>query len=495
MTKKLLSLLMASLLLAAALASCANHGQGGGETAGGTLAAEETSPYLDDLPQSLNFDAADIRFIHPGYSEVSGEDIFVEDPGGDIIKQAVYTAQMVVEDRLNVRYKVNLFANGRNPYNEMIVNSYLSNEDAYDISAEMISWAAISAEKGAYADLKATKYLDFTKPYWNPSLVETFSVGENNDRLYWASGDIALSYLKRIVCMLCNKGVAENYGLDVSELEQLVIDGKWTAETMKDYALRVNNIADPTNLNREIDTVGLMVPHNDHATMLATALGVRMMDKEGNLTFGDSHAVDVMQWLVHLFNDNAACTGTWGSVTNETLAVDQGMFLQDRAFLTTVEFQELIDVYSEKVGDFIPLPLPKWSESDDYATFSRTIFVSYSIMRTCPDTDLASAVMECMGSAGYSFLTPAYYEEAMQVKYSDATPESKAIFDIIRKSVVVDWGYNCQTVVTKTSSMVYGYTFIANNDYGWVSAVQARKRAWERCIRDYFDALNGLEEE
>lgn len=38
------------------------------------------------------------------------------------------------------------------------------------------------------------------------------------------------------------------------------------------------------------------------------------------------------------------------------------------------------------------------------------------------------------------------------------------------------------------------YNHILSNDVGWVSAVNAKKRAWERAMAQFLGTLNSLEE-
>ncbi len=486
MIRKLLALLLAAVLLGIAVSACAGKG-GGTETGAQTQGEEESNLYPDELP-SLNFNGADIRIVHP---EANVEEIFVETPGGELVDEAVYRTQMVVEDRLGVTYRVMTLPGQRNVYSNEIVNTFLGQQDLYDIVGNMIIYSCLAAAEGVYADMRAMKYLDFTKPYWNNEMAEGFTV---DGHLYFASGDAEVSYLKYISCMLCNTLVAADYKIDPAAIQQSVLNGTWTAEEMKSMALSAYNVADPSALNREIDTVGLIVPERDHACLMLASLGVRMLDKDGTCTFGTAHAIDAAQWLVSLFNDNVQCAGTFTPSTEESKAQDQGMFRSRRALFVTAKIDDIAEAYQEMVGDLIVLPLPKWSEEYEYSTYSRGVYLSSSIMRSCPDTDLASAVLECMASVGSAVITPAYYEEAMKIKYSDATPESKEIFDIIHGSVAYDWGYYAQyTFAPSGSAQLYVYTNILNNDAGWAMAVNARKTAWERGITAYLDKLANVE--
>ncbi len=492
--KKLLLLLLVVCMTFSVIA-CAGRGSGSGENtkapSGGTSGSDETDDgWADSLPADLNFDAAEIRIVYP---EVRVEDIFVEEAGGDVVDSAVQRAQITVEDRLNVTYNVTALPSERDAYSQAILQTYLTNQDIYDIVGDMIAYAAGIVTSGPYADLKSIPYLDFSKPYWNQSMVKGFDV---DGHLYFCSGDAGVSFLRYITCMMCDYKVAANNQIDIEELQQLVIDGKWTAERMKEYATGIFNGADPTNVNRETDTVGLMVPERDHATPLAAGMGLYMFaqnsDGELEVTYGNAHAVDVIQWLVHLFNDNVDFVGTFTVATTDSLTVDRGLIAQERALFATLMLNETSTYYEEIAADYTVLPMPKWSEEDEYSTFSRAIHITNAIMRTCSETELAGAVLECMASVGYTQVTPAFFEESMKVKYSDAIPASRQIFDIIRDSVTFDWGFYCMFGFAN-SSQLYVYTPINDNNLGWASLVKARESNWSRSLDMYLDKLKNLE--
>ncbi len=489
MKAKLLLLLLA-LSLTASFVACS----GGGKTPSGTETAapsgESANGWADDLPSDLSFNNADIRILYP---ESSIEDIFIEDPGGDLVDEAVFRARMTVEDRLKVTYKISTLSQTRDSYSNAVLNTFLGQDDAWDIVADMIAYAAKIVDDGAYADLRALEYIDFSKPYWNQSVADGFTV---NGHLYVCSGDAMVDYLRQIYCMLCHKKVASEYQVP-EDLQQMALDGKWTAEKMKEYAISAFSGDDPTNVNRETDTVGLLLPERDHATMMATGFGVYRYSPDGNggyeCTYGNAHAVDVIQWMVRLFNENPSCIGTFTVANEDSFRIDREMFNSGRALFVTASFDDMASVYSGIAGDYSVLPLPKWSEEDDYATLSRVIHLASCVMRSSPNQQMAGAVLECMASVGSTLVTPAYFEEALKIKYTDATPTTKAIFNLIHDSVVFDYGVYCQSAFT--SSTIYVYTPILNNDLGWSTSIKAHQVQWEKGLRSYIEKLSHLEDE
>ncbi len=487
----LLSLVCCGLLLSAC--ARAGGGSGGTATAGpgeSSPAQESQDPWPDDLPADLNFDGAEIRIAYP---ESLSTDLFVDDPSGDVVSEGVYRAQMTVEERLGVTYAPILLSGVRNSYTAQIRTAFQSNSDVYDIIGDMINFATQNVTFGVYTDLAATKYIDLSKPYWNQQMANGFQV---NGRVYACSGDANVSYLRQIQMMLCHTKVASDYKIDTAEIQQAVLDGKWTAEMMKGYAMSVFSGADPTSVNLDTDTVGLICAERDHVTPMATAMNVMYYSPNDSgsyeLTFGNAHAVDVVQWLVTLFNGNEHCVGTFTAATEESLNRNHLAFSSGRALFITACFDETASVYENIGGDYIVLPYPKWSEEDAYATLSRGTHITSGIIRTCTDTDLASAVLEAMASTGSTYTTPAYFEEAMKIKYSDASPETRQIFDIIRESVAFDWGYYMQYALAQNASP-YIYNNILNNDMGWSSAVKSKQMMMQRGFTVLFNKLTDLE--
>ena len=90
-------------------------------------------------------------------------------------------------------------------------------------------------------------------------------------------------------------------------------------------------------------------------------------------------------------------------------------------------------------------------------------------------------------------LQPAFpFEDALKIKYTDASPLTRDIFDIIRQSVYFDYGiYNCMEL--ETDSLVK--KAVNANDENWKSFCKAKERVVLRKLQNYFDKIIEYEED
>lgn len=489
-TARIFSLLLAILTLLA-FAACAGGGTGGGkETAGsGTEGAEQTSPWADSLPSDLNYNGRDFRFLYPDYYE---DEIFCEDTASpDIVSEAVYRTQMMVEERLGIKYAPEFSTLLREPLNTYIQTTCMTG-DVWDSVTNLATMLQMLAGTGTLTDLTKLQYFDFEKPYWLQSFVQENKV---DGHMYVAGGDASVTYLECIIALAYNQNLADD--LSLGDIQQLAHDGGWTAEKMKEYTLACFSSPDPSNPDYANDTYGFAVVNDNHITAMATGLGATVFSKGENgdlsFTYANNRGIDVVQFLVHFLNDNRECYGNYGSgnvVEKATAARDS--FASGRVLMATIQLDDFTSVYQNVAFDLKLLPLPKWSEDEEYRTFSRGTFLLYGVPRACADPDFASAVLECLASVSYSQLSPAYFEDALKIKYTDASPLTRDIFDIIRQSVYFDYGiYNCMEL--ETDSLVK--KAVNANDENWKSFCKAKERVVLRKLQNYFDKITEYEED
>ena len=163
-----LCLLLSLLMLAPTLASC-----GGTETetttdtstSGETAVETETEtedPWLDDLPEDMDLGGRTINIL----SRVEGEEMnefVVEEMTGDVINDAIFTRNLNLEARLNVKIEntpiwgddasgttelENVVVSGSTDYDIFCSNSYRTAESGYKGSAGSEQSAVCGSDQG-----------------------------------------------------------------------------------------------------------------------------------------------------------------------------------------------------------------------------------------------------------------------------------------------------------------------------------------------------------
>ena len=134
--KKILCLLLASLMVGSALVGCAeNASEAESENTADPSAvesvAEETEkPYLDNLPEKMDFGGTEIRFLSA--TETVSIELTEEDDTGDVVNDAYWKRNEALEGRTNVDI---ILANqvGYDAFNSTATQSITAGSDDYDL--------------------------------------------------------------------------------------------------------------------------------------------------------------------------------------------------------------------------------------------------------------------------------------------------------------------------------------------------------------------------
>ena len=492
--KKWTALILALIVLlsAVACASGDNPADTGTGTASGT--SGETVGKLDangfvedDLPDDLDFNGATVRVLYP--SEVLTE-FFCEEPGEDIVSQAVYATNLAVEERLHVDYQVDhrngyVTWNDRVAYQNHITQTFASGDDIWDIVGELVGHMATVIFNGCVIDLNSVPYIELDKPWWMQTLRSDATV---NGRLYLVAGDASLSLLKNTTSLLYNKALAED--LQLGDIQKLALDGGWTKDVMKQYSLKAYSALDPANPDLSTDTFGFGVYNDNHIEAFKSAFDFPMMTAKGGeyeFTYDCERAVEAVSWLCDFFHANKGNHFGNGDYKQVGEA-----FMADRMLFCTATWDLTVDVFNEFNGGYSILPLPKWSEDEEYSTQPRGVYITYGIMRTSNNVEVSGAFLEAVASKSYRSLTPVYFEQALKVKYSDAEKKTMDLFNLIHDSVKIDFGYTFSLFFGLESSLKNAVRL--NLPY-WSSNMASGKKTFMENYDRFFETVAGLEDE
>ncbi len=156
-------------------------------------------------------------------------------------------------------------------------------------------------------------------------------------------------------------------------------------------------------------------------------------DEEGypsKFVFSSEKCINAVQKLVSLFKDNNAF-GTLNVDGNDYMVV----FSEGRALFCTGEFKDTSSYRDIDEFDYGVIPMPKWDTAqEDYRTTARATYSSFCIPVTAIDPNMSAAVLECFASESYRKVSPAYFENALKIKYA-RDDESAQMYDLIKSSI------------------------------------------------------------
>ncbi len=442
--KKLLALVLVLLMVVPFMAACGSSDNekqpvstsSGTDTDAGENGSDDTDPlmgeideYIDELSAAYT-DLKGKTFTNFG---IGWEAPTKEEETGDVMSDAYYFRQREIEDAFGIDW-VNQQAVNVDPNLsatvEDIKQDVLAGVGAYDASYGNGMHCQNLLIHDCLYDMSSFETLDFDREWWPDSLLDDCGIMGS---LYFLNGPIISSFYQDGSCIVFNKQVAEDYGLE--DVYSIVRDGDWTWDKMFEVAACVPENANGSGAYRYGNP-------NGPSTIMSHDVPLTLFDETGKPYYADSVPTEIFEIadkFAKIFSDNSQTVNLLGEVSGRDESLEQKygyeneneMFEDGKMlfmFTTTANAAELrtLDV------NFGILPFPKGSDSQkDYVSAAhyngfRNIFVPASIK----DPHKTDVILEAMAALGYKHFKPVFYDTILKgrtVKDFD----SKEMIDII----------------------------------------------------------------
>ncbi len=401
------------------------------------------------------------------YGGYFAKDFYVEESTGDIVDDAIFYRNESVQERLNLTFEWQMITHGwndRDVYLNAIRNSILSSSGEFDLLIAASLFMHGFVPEGILTELSGMPYIDVDMPWWSRDYIENAAL---DGKYYCITGDASLGYIKHMFCVFENLDLAETMNLAESPYE-LVHSGKWTldkfTELIKDCYADLNG---NTSVDDD-DRFGLVISGGNPLFGFTEPTDFRVIEFDGDepkLALGSERNTEIIQRLVDFVWTNEAVY--FDSDANDELA-DEYLFRNNTVVFATGELMHT-DSYRNLDFRYGVLPYPKLDESQEkYATTLLPSYCTFAIPIDCKDSARTSAVLEAMGSESYKTVTPAYFETALKVKYSQDN-ETSQMFDIIRDGAEFNFGNIYSNAMNLVGDQIKNA--IGKNDTNWASRV------------------------
>ncbi len=505
--KKIISIILALLLVSVLFVSCAESGseeskpaqstEDPGKDTSGSDVSEETSkspasPYVDEngnyviTNEIQNFGGEEFSIIVRG--AISGtyqSDDFTtgSELYGETLDVAVTDRNRKVEETYGVTLKI--YKND-NIHND-IVTDISGGTQLYDAIMPTLTSLATLAADGNLIDLATLDAIHLDAPWYDENCTEAMSI---NNQYFFTTGDITILNKVNTSSILFNKEMIVTKGLE--DPYQLVRDHQWTYDKMKEMAKQVTADTDGEDGMSGKDTWGLLASQDDVLTFYGGA-GKLLCDKDADdfpiLSFGSEDTLTIVQkllgdmlekntWVVYAqqFEDPI-----W--VTSLNAFIEGRVLFRPSAFSATTKLRIA-------GADFGIVPLPLWNEEQDnyraYCGGDQTAGIAISI--GCEDPEYSAYMIEAISCESKKYITPAYMD--INLKSKDAQDEeSLEMLNIIFSNIVYDVGYvyNFGGINSMFTNLVKaGKTDI-------VSTFDAQKGSIENAIEEVIETYLALE--
>ncbi len=442
---RLLSALLALLMLAGSLTACAT-----GDTPSDTQpdqtssSAEEVDTALrDELPSDLDYGGDEITFISRYREGWTSGEISVPGLNSEPVNDAVFERNKAVEDRLNI--EINNIEIDSQDYHEVpnkVTIAVQSGSAEYDIVAAPCITSLPTSLSGIYANLRETEYIDFEKPWWSQGFNE---VVEYDGAQYAVTGSMVLSMYRFAFVTVFNQKLF----IDANQtfLYDYVENGTWTLD--KQAALvPLFHRDNGDGQQGDGDVFGFITGNHLSVDPYWSACDVSIMTKDEDgeyfLSFNANKLQEVMDKVLFLYyqtDDSTYSIANYGSDDEQSDIRDT--FADGRGAMACLRIMELENASMRNMTDkYGVVPLPKFDEAQkDYYTYLHDQFNILTIPTTVKNErlDQVSAVMEAMASESYRVVRPTYYESTLRTKIAQ-DPQSAEMMEIVTNNIHIDAG-------------------------------------------------------
>ncbi|MCQ2432408.1 MAG: hypothetical protein MJ175_07380 [Clostridia bacterium] len=432
------AMLLALLLAGETLLSCGDTETGkpmteeGGTAAASQTAGEETvDPFAAARAAFQEIPVSDLgggEFVIAAQSGVgsSEDEIYIEEATGDVIEDAVYMRNLAVNERFNC--KITLSAQG--DVNSAVKKAVTAGDDSIRLAFPNLAGGGSLAQAGVLRNFLDFKEINLSAPWWDQGTANLTIGG----KVYFMMGDINILDNDVTYILLFNKKLIAD--ADIEEPYQLVRDGKWTIEMFGSMCRNITADIDGDGTFTEKDRYGYVTTGAGPNTFFyGSAMKYVELDAEGTpyLTTDTEKATDVLRQVVGIVKENNPCYQPTDYNVGKTI------FMEDRALFYGEVLSYIINLRAMETS-FGVLPIPKYDEAQkEYYTYCENNASTVVIPNVGANPEINAAVLEAMAIQSNINVTPAYYEVALERKYT-RDEESTEMLDIALANRVYDIG-------------------------------------------------------
>lgn len=477
--KKMLSLILAGLMLTGSMVACAkgdDPDDGGAESGTQAAGAETEDPAFSlELDPSLSFGNQAVSILSLKNTSFQSE-IKADKLGNGVVSDSIYERNLSVEELL----KIKLNCHESDDVVADMDRDIQSGLGDYSLIANPTYTIIASTVEGKLLDLNTLDNIHLDKSYWTQGFNDMVTFTEN-EMQFLASGSLAVSMYRFTYMTLYNKTLFRDNQLE--DLYDTVMSGEWTLD--KQYAISKDHYVDKDGDGKPStgDFYGFATGNcvSVDPYMVATETQLIVKDPDSRDLIFNTEAVarlsDVCDKLQLIYNDASTYAYDGSGADNTTTPNIMKHFTSENALMSTSLFVQMEMNYE----DLAPLsygiaPMPKFDTNQkDYRSYVQDQVTAFGISAVVGDPikqEMCAATLEAMAYYSHKLVRPAYYDTALSERYMQ-DPQSKQVLDLIFDSLLFDFSSTCcnmLSVVTRDSlrGLLTGTSnTIASTTKGW----------------------------
>ena len=454
--KKVLCAILAAMLLSGfSLTACSSGGgtetqSGSANTETETQAETETETEATMATVSAQYTGRD----YGGYAvriadrDAQGDwdtfDVYAEEITGEVINDAVYSRNTLLEELLNIKIEERSFAD----VTGSTKTSITAGSDDFDMITDGINTLSTLSTGGLLLDYRTISSIHPENEWWDQAMYRDLSVLNHT---YFMTGDISVMDNYATWCYLFNKDMITNLGLE--DPYTLVNEGKWTLDKHNEMAAAALNDVDGDGKWTDADTYGLITEEYNNLA-LWSSMGYKLADKDENdvpyFSYDSENSLTALANVVRMQYSDITNLGSNSTVKNgggvETENGRERQFAIGGALFYYAGMRN-VTLFRDSDVTFGILPAPKENEAQKeyYSCWSFCNMTAYVLPKTLADPERTGDIMEIMAHLSVYSLTPAYMEQTLIGKASRDAESEPMIYLILDNrnydlGIMFDWG-------------------------------------------------------
>lgn len=428
MYKKILSLLLITLILAGMTVSCRKNST------------------LDDITESTN-KTSDGFSVPQGVCEGEEVNIYLampayessyiaENENGDPLNDAVYQRNALVEEHTGAKVNFTLTTTaGRGSDQEAeatkIRTLIQAGDNTYDafVHAQRADLFTAFLED-MFVNWYDVPYINPENPWWYTNVIRDSAYG---GKLYAMTGDYNLTSFSMTECLLFNKTMCDELGLKYPY--QLVFDGDWTHDKFIEYIKgATKDLNGDGTIEYTSDRYGFAGYVYEQVPSLFVGYGGDWVTKDDSnlpvLNIQSEHSYSVIDAMLDVF----ALDGAKYVKMEEGSNTANLMFNEGRLLFKDAYFSHIPATRSLEDIDIGFIPYPKLTKDQDvYYSRSANLSGLTYIPVTNTNLEATGAVLETMAYFSRETVLDTYFDIILTIKSTRDT-ESEEMIPIIRNS-------------------------------------------------------------
>ena len=401
---------------------------------------------------------------------------------GEIIDDAVYNRNRMLEDKFN--FKLEVIEYPIDDCYKQVQTTVTAGDDIYDAAYVRGAFIGATVSGGLALNLYDIPELKLDKPWWNQSVISEATVGTDDKALYFIQNDLSLCAFDLVWAIYFNENMMEKLGKDMPY--DTVREGKWTIDALNTMLKWGTNLNGDDNFAFSYDKSSIYGLTSFYRLCDAMIIGAgnRYVTKGADgvpaLSLENDRFYSTAEKLANIF-------GTEGDYieANQNGVSYDAIFMSGRALFYGGEVKAS-GVFRDMDDSFGILPLPKYDESqENYCSWMNYDTPTLIIPATCSDTSRTGILLDALSYHSYKDVLPAYYNIRVSQK-SLRNDDSIEMLGIIRDSLY----YDASITFGWTSNLAAALrTAIVGGDSNVASIIAANKSAVEENITKTLDSI------